>query len=384
MTKLAATSILILAVVLLINGVQSVTQSVKAPAPAPSDKVPGKKPPVGLKSGHSHLYKMFVFGDSIADNGNLPRWCSSPITRQWHYPYGASSLAASSLRPTGRFSDHLVQPDILATMLNMGRLEGPPACKLTIKNYCDAFGMNFAVGGSGVFEPFLPPLPHRLKLPTLAAQIDQFEKLLHHRVIGNWNLEDSIALVAISGNDYTRVANSNKADMIAFVGNVTTELAANVKRLQDIGINKILVNNLHPLGCTPWQARPSNYTKCTDFPNMGAMIHNNQLLKKVGDMDNVKIVDLNTAFDNIIGPHSPGSGSELLKRFKYKLKPCCESSDPDGFCGEWGEDEHDRLYTLCKDPSKHFYWDDVHPTQAGWQAVMDQLKAEIQEFLDVF
>ncbi|KQJ87353.1 GDSL esterase/lipase At3g09930 [Brachypodium distachyon] len=384
MTKLAATSLLILAVVLLINGVQSVKQSVKAPAPAPSDKFPGKKPRVGVKSGHSHVYKMFVFGDSFADNGNLPRWCSSPITRQWHYPYGASSLAANSLRPTGRFSDHLVQPDILATMLNMGRLEGPPACKMTLKNYCNAFGMNFAVGGSGVFEPFLPPLPHRLKLTTLAAQIDQFEKLLHDRVIGSWNLEDSIALVAISGNDYTRVANASSNEIFAFVKNVTTEIAANVKRLQDLGINKILVNNLHPLGCTPWQARPSNYTKCAGLPNVGSSVHNTDLLDKLGGMENVKIVDLNTAFSKIVGEQPPGSGSELAKRFKYTLRPCCESSDPDGFCGEWGEDEHDRLYTLCKDPSKHFYWDDVHPTQAGWQAVMDQLKVEIQEFLDVF
>lgn len=210
---------------------QSVNQSVKAPAPAPSDKVPGKKPPVGLKSGHSHVYKMFVFGDSFADNSNLPRWCLSPITRQWHYPYGASSLAASSLRPTGRFSDHLVQPDILATMLNMGRLEGPPARKLTIKNYCDAFGMNFAVGGSGVFEPFLPPLPHKLKLPTLATQIDQFEKLIQDRVVSSWLLDDSIALVAISGNDYTRVANSNKADVRIIIASSQSMLRLSVTKL---------------------------------------------------------------------------------------------------------------------------------------------------------
>lgn len=107
--------------------------------------------------------------------------------------------------------------------------------------------------------------------------------------------------------------------MVAFVGNVTTELAANVKRLQDIGIKKILVNNLHPLGCTPWQARPSNYANCTDFPNMGATIHNNQLLKKVGGMDNVKILDLNTAFYNIIGPHSPGTHNIITNLFIYIL-----------------------------------------------------------------
>ncbi|PNT63019.1 GDSL esterase/lipase At5g03600-like [Brachypodium distachyon] len=89
-------------------------------------------------------------------------------------------------------------------------------------------------------------------------------------------------------------------------------------------------------------------------------------------MENVKVVDLNTAFSKIVDEQSPGS--EPSKRFKYKLKPCCESSDADGFCGEWGEDEHVRLFTLCKDPSKHFYWDDVHPTQAGWKAVMDQIK----------
>ena len=34
-------------------------------------------------------------------------------------------------------------------------------------------------------------------------------------------------------------------------------------------------------------------------------------------------------------------------------------------------------------PEKYFFWDDVHPTQAGWEAVMGQLEKDIKDFLHI-
>lgn len=62
-------------------------------------------------------------------------------------------------------------------------------------------------------------------------------------------------------------------------------------------------------------------------------------------------------------------------------KPCCDTSDHNGYCGQI--DSNGRAqYTVCADPANSFYWDNMNPTQAGWEAVMmDRLQANIQDFL---
>ena len=99
--------------------------------------------------------------------------------------------------------------------------------------------------------------------------------------------------------------------MVAFIGNVTSEIAKGVKQLRKMGVTKVLVNNMHPLGCMPWQTRPVNYTKCTGKGNMGAAFHNNELKKKLNaaKRDHVYVVDLNKAFSDIVNPADPSSST---------------------------------------------------------------------------
>ena len=177
----------------------------------------------------------------------------------------------------------------------------PETYRDTKENNGDKFGVNFAVGGAGVFE-----VPR--KAPTLAKQIDSFKKMLDGGDIGKWQLRESVALVAISGNDYACVANmSGESEILDFIGNVTEEIAAGVERLRKLGVTRVLVNNLHPLACTPWQTRPSNYTECMGRGNLAALFHNSDLEKKLNasSNDNVYLVDLHRAFTNIVDPSDP-------------------------------------------------------------------------------
>jgi hypothetical protein len=81
---------------------------------------------------------------------------------------------------------------------------------------------------------------------------------------------------------------------------VTKEIADNVDQLQKLGVTKVLVNNLHPVGCTPSQTRTNNYTACDVFGNLGASVHNNNLKQVMEAKKNVHVVDLYTAFSNIV------------------------------------------------------------------------------------
>ena len=81
---------------------------------------------------------------------------------------------------------------------------------------------------------------------------------------------------------------------------MTTEIVKNVERLQKLGVRKVLVNNLHPIGCTPSQSSSSNYTTCDLLGNYGASLHNNKLKQLMGTKNNAHILDLYTAFTDIV------------------------------------------------------------------------------------
>ena len=57
------------------------------------------------------------------------------------------------------------------------------------------YGMNFAYGGTGVFET---PVAE----PNMTIQISLFEQLLEEKLYTEEDLKSSIALVSLSGNDY--------------------------------------------------------------------------------------------------------------------------------------------------------------------------------------
>ena len=56
-------------------------------------------------------------------------------------------------------------------------------------------GMNFAVGGAGMFNTYSG-------IPNVSTQIDHLEDLIKHKVYTSVDLNNSVTLVAVSGNDY--------------------------------------------------------------------------------------------------------------------------------------------------------------------------------------
>jgi phospholipase/lecithinase/hemolysin len=178
----------------------------------------------------------------------------------------------------------------------MGLDLAPPAYMLTERNTWDKSGMTFAVGGATVYHA-----PHR-KVSTLRHQVDTFESLIADGTISRKHVEHSVALIAVSGNDYVSVGDADSMNMgvNAFVKEVTTEIVTSVQRLQEMGVAKVLVNNLPPVGCSPSQTTPSGFTRCDRGGNNYAKVHNRELKKQLRAMDDVHVIDLNTAFTNIV------------------------------------------------------------------------------------
>ncbi|KAF8706971.1 hypothetical protein HU200_030496 [Digitaria exilis] len=286
-------------------------------------------------------YMLFALGDSYADVGNRPQTSEKTVlSRAWFYPYGISDSAHGN-RPTGRVSDGMSPP--------------PSRRHWRDSDKVDPSGVNFAVGGAGV-------LSDDRAAPSLGQQVDQLASLISSGAVEIADLDRSVALVAIStGADYRgRITHeSSSREMTALTGQVTDELVAGVRRLRDLGVSKVLVNLLPALGCMPWQSVGSNYATCDSHANALASMHNAALRRRLHDSyDDVLLLDLYTIFSNSVNP------------------------DPNGYCGQ--DDSSGRPhYSVCDNPDQAFFWDYMHPTQAGWETIMQQLQGPIQDFLGI-
>lgn len=304
---------------------------------------------------HPHLSgptKLFVFGDSYADTGNIKK----PHAASWKVPYGNTFPG----KPSGRFSDGRVSTDYLARLLGIKT----PFAYLW-KDYVGKdrlrYGMNFAYGGTGVFNT-------KSTSPNMTIQINLFEQLLGD-IYSQSDLSSSLALVSIAGNDYSNYLALNRsiAALPIFINQVVDQTELNLRRIHALGVKNIAIPSLQPLGCLP---RYTSSQGCNETFNRLVKYHNSLLEKVVGKLNNetnhstFAIIDFYNAFLTVFKNKGVNPGD---KSFETPLKPCCEGS-----CGD--VDEKGAIkYTLCDDPVSAFFWDGLHPTQEGWKSVYSVL-----------
>ncbi|CAA0837866.1 GDSL esterase/lipase [Striga hermonthica] len=114
-------------------------------------------------------------------------------------------------------------------------------------------GLNFAYGGTDVFDTTGG------LLPNMSTQIDFLEKLMHQSLYTKSDLQSSVVLVCLAGNDYAAYVISQGTDkgLQNYIPPVINQLAVNLKRIHGLGASKIVVTALQPLGCLPRMTRTS-------------------------------------------------------------------------------------------------------------------------------
>ncbi|XP_043724623.1 GDSL esterase/lipase At5g03610-like [Telopea speciosissima] len=307
------------------------------------------------------LSKLFVFGDSYTDTGNIRKSVSS----SWKLPYGITFPG----KPTGRFSDGRVLTDYVASF--MGIKSPIPYRRRMMKRKSVRYGVNFAWGGTGVFKTLV-------SAPNMTTQIRLFQRLIHHdRLYTQDDLASSLALVSLAGNDYGayNARNGSAQGLRGFIASVVKQLALNLKRIHDMGVKKIAVTALEPLGCLPQNTVKFSYQKCNGSLNMAVNFHNLLLQQAVAKLNNetkdsaFHILNLYDAFMSTFKRHGNHSGGSILK-------PCCVGMKQEFSCGSVDETGK-KQYRLCQNPHSAFFWDDVHPSQAGWHTVYAALQASL-------
>ncbi|CAL0326749.1 unnamed protein product [Lupinus luteus] len=248
----------------------------------------------GGKSKHAPK-KLFVFGDSYCDTGNIKK----AIANSWKDPYGVTFPG----KPVGRFSD--------------GR----------------------------VFTDYL-------------------------------DLKNSVALVSVAGNDYSYylTTNGSLAGIPSFIASLVNQTTIDLIRLKKLGVKKVVVDGLQPLGCLPFATALSSFKQCNSTANALTNLHNSLLIQSVAKLNQENkdhpsfiILDFYDAFLSVL--QNPSKHN-----IENPLKPCCTGAIGGYKCGSV-DNNNVKKYTVCDNPKKAFFWDDVHPTQAGWNAVFHELKS---------
>ncbi|XP_027352871.1 GDSL esterase/lipase At5g03610-like [Abrus precatorius] len=302
--------------------------------------------------------KLFVFGDSYADTGNVKKG----ISNSWKDPYGVTFPG----KPAGRFSDGRVLTDYIAKYL---KVKSPIPYKLRklIPEHVK-YGMNFAFGGTGVFNTSTPG-------PNMTAQIDLFHQVIKYKVYSASDLSNSVAFVSVAGNDYSNylVTNGSAQGLPYFVASVVNQTTNNLIRIKGLGVKKIVVGGLQPLGCLPQITASTSFQHCNATSNAFVLLHNNllnqavtKLNQETKDHSTFLVLNLYDSFMSVLNHPS-------THNIHNNLTPCCVGVSNEYSCGSV-DNNMVKKYRVCDDPKSAFFWDLVHPTQAGWHAVYNKLR----------
>ncbi|KAM0878178.1 hypothetical protein ACQ4PT_035029 [Festuca glaucescens] len=316
----------------------------------------------------------FYFGDSIFDTGNNNHISTLGVAS--HLPYGRDFPGR---RPTGRFSNGRLVPDLLNEKLQLKEFS-TPYLDTNLSDEDIKTGVNFASAGSG-FDDRTSHLSNTLPLST---QVDLFEEYLKRlsdiagdreasRIVTN-----SLIFINSGTNDFTRYYRllRGRMDIGEYQDTILRMVREYVKELYNLGGRKFCLAGLAPFGCIPLQITLSGDPEraCVDEQNRDAQNYNSKLEKMLqtlqASLNGSKIVYLNSyqTFTEI-----------LVNTNKYGF-----TETRRGCCGT-GLTEVGLLCNVfthtCRNSSSYVFYDAVHPTERVYRIATDYiLKKVIPQF----
>ncbi|XP_026383704.1 GDSL esterase/lipase At4g16230-like [Papaver somniferum] len=309
---------------------------------------------------------MYIFGDSLVDAGNINY--INPLTKNNNYPNGIDF--PSGKRFTGRSTNGRTVVDIIGEELGVKDYI-PPYLDPTTVGDVVLRGVNYACGGAGILCDTGAILRNTINMD---AQVDNFANTRNY-IISNLGgsgskilLEKALFAVVVGSNDFTdnyftpviSIPKQMLESPEIFVDSMISKFRLQLTRLYEMDARKIAVANVGPVGCIPIErALYTTGDSCRSAMNDAAMLFNKKLKSLLVEL-NANLVEskfvyvdsykvLSHIFDNY-----QSYGFEDFKTGCVKLlaDPTLGMVSP--------------APLVCKDRSKHVFWDLAHPTEATY------------------
>ncbi|XP_020590646.1 GDSL esterase/lipase 7 isoform X2 [Phalaenopsis equestris] len=313
---------------------------------------------------------MFIFGDSLIDNGNnnfIPT-----IAKANYLPYGIDYGF-----PTGRFCNGLTVTDYGAKLLG---LPFPvPYLSLHSKTTEILKGVNYASAAAGILDETGRHYGGRI---SFNGQIALFAKtvtlqlplLIPNLKILSDYISSSIFVINIGSNDYINnyllpnlYSSSREYTADAFADLLISNFERQLKSLYMLGVRKMLLVGIGPLGCIPSQLFQHNSTdgSCIDLVNEQVSLFNERLVPLLVKL-NSTLPGSFFVYENIYDTFNDLVQNPTNYGFIEKNQACCGS-------GKYGGQLSCLpLQVPCSQRDGFIFWDSFHPTQAANKIVAER------------
>ncbi|KAL2454315.1 GDSL esterase/lipase [Abeliophyllum distichum] len=312
--------------------------------------------------GSAQATALFVFGDSLVDNGNN-NFLSS-IAKSNYYPYGVDFNGG----PTGRFSNGKTFVDYLGDLL--GVPSPPPFADPTTYGARILGGINYASAAAGILDETGQHYGQRYSLSqqviNFETTLGQLRKMMSGADLSRY-LAKSIALVVIGSNDYinnyllpSMYPSSYNYRPPEFANLLLNHYARQLVALYSVGLRKFVLPGIAPLGCIPnqlatGQAPPG---RCVDYVNQMLGAFNEGLKSLVNIMNNGTHPGAIFVYGNSYGVIGDILNNPSRFGFRVVDRGCC------GIGRNQGQITCLPFVTPCYNRNQYVFWDAFHPTQA--------------------
>ncbi|OMP11728.1 Lipase, GDSL [Corchorus olitorius] len=298
---------------------------------------------------------MFVFGDSLIDNGNnndLPSFAKAN-----YFPYGIDFNGG----PTGRFSNGYTMVDEIASLLGLPLI---PA-------YSEAsgddvlHGVNYASAAAGILDitgrNFVGRIPFDQQIRNFQSTLDQITDNLG-AIDAAQALAKCIFFVGMGSNDYLNnylmpnYQTKNQYNAQQYADLLVQQYTRQLRTLYNLGARKFVIAGLGRMGCIPSILAQSTQGICSEEVNQLVLPFNTNVKAMLNSLNSnlpgarFIYIDIAHLFEDLI-TNSRTYGLSVVNR------GCC------GIGRNRGQITCLPFQTPCPNRDQYVFWDAFHPTE---------------------
>ncbi|PKI55004.1 GDSL esterase/lipase At1g71691-like [Punica granatum] len=299
---------------------------------------------------------MFVFGDSLIDNGNnndLPS-----LAKANYFPYGIDFNGG----PTGRFSNGYTMVDEIAELLGLPLI---PAYSEASREQV-LHGANYASAAAGILDitgrNFVGRIPFNEQIRNFQNTLDQITGNLRADDMAN-SIARCIFFVGMGSNDYLNnylMPNYNTRNQYngqQFADLLVQQYTRQLTTLYNLGARKFVLAGIGLMGCIPSILAQSTNGRCSDEVNRLVQPFNANVKMMMSNLNTnlpgarIIYIDIAHMFEDLlVNARSYG--------FSVANRGCC------GIGRNRGQITCLPFQTPCPNRDQYVFWDAFHPTEA--------------------
>lgn len=299
---------------------------------------------------------MFVFGDSLIDNGNnnnLPSFAKAN-----YFPYGIDFNGG----PTGRFSNGYTMVDEIAELLGLplipafSQVSGPQSLH----------GVNYASAAAGILDAtgrnFVSRIPFNQQIRNFENTLDEISNNVGAGKVGE-SIGRCIFFVGMGSNDYLNnylmpnYPTRNQYNAEQYADLLVSQYTEQLTRLYNLGGRRFAIAGLGLMGCIPSILAQSPSGRCSEEVNQLVGPFNINVKRMIKQLNTnlpgarYSYIDIEHMFQDLL-LNSRFYGLSVLNR------GCC------GIGRNRGQITCLPFQTPCSNRDEYIFWDAFHPTEA--------------------